>query len=481
VSAVPPITPDSRATRWLAVLLLGYALLLAWRLGDAPVHRSNEVRVDTVVRGMVATGDLLVPRLEDEVRLQKPPLYYWCATLAARIAGGAGNLPLRVPAALASLALVVIAWSWGRRLGGPRLGLLAAILVACMPGVGQFGRLGVAESLLAACCAAAMLAWEHAREGGSAGARLGFVAALAGAILAKGTPALLVVGVPVLADLLLRRRLRAALTWRNIGLLALACLPAAAWYAAVFLVVPGAWDEVVSFVMLPFGVTLPKAHGNAAHVRPFWYHAAALVGLTVPFALVLPALLRDGARSRFWRHASGLRLVALSVALPFTGFSLIPEKQDHYLLPILPAFGVLLGATILDLAAAAAKGARGLRIAAVACAILLLASFAACEWVARGALDFGWPASVALGLPGVVAATMALDAAWRARPLAFAGWLASGVFVVMLFFFGWVDPERQSMEAGVAEPAAVAHWNEVAARDRLLGGLFFAAAGPGDR
>src|SRR5689334_24684346 len=118
MNAAPGSLPAApRGTPWLLALLAAYALVLFVRLPAAPVHRTNELRVDKVMRGMVQTGDLLVPRLDGETRLQKPPLYYWCATAAAWLAGGPGAGPLRTPAALASLAMALVAFAWGRRLG----------------------------------------------------------------------------------------------------------------------------------------------------------------------------------------------------------------------------------------------------------------------------------------------------------------------------------------------------------------------------
>src|SRR5262245_19703650 len=64
-SVAPSEPPDAaRSPRWLLpALLLGFAVVLFARLGDAPVHRTAEVRVDRVSRHMLESGDWLVPRL----------------------------------------------------------------------------------------------------------------------------------------------------------------------------------------------------------------------------------------------------------------------------------------------------------------------------------------------------------------------------------------------------------------------------------
>jgi 4-amino-4-deoxy-L-arabinose transferase-like glycosyltransferase len=456
-------TSVGRPRAALALLLLGFAAVLSLRLDDAPVVRRAEVRVDRVSREMLASGDWLVPRLDGVVRLQKPPLYYWLVALTERAAGGASALALRAPAAVCALLMLLVAWRWGGWVGGPRHGLLAAVLLACLIGVAQFGRLGVAETLLAVTSSAALLAWDRARTTGSAAARWTCVALVSAALLTKATAVLLVVALPILLDLALRGELRRALGRRALGFAALALLPMLLWYAAVLVSVPGAWDELVSVVLLPFGVKLPEAMGSANHVRPFWYHPVALLSLGLPLVALVPLLAVRAVRTRGWRDAPRLRFAALCCAAPLAGFSLLPEKQDHYLLPLLPAWAVLLGDTLLDAAARAAAGARGLRVASVITTVLLLAAAGACVWLLRWGYEAPWP--LALPVAAVVAACAAglLSAAWRGRALRWAGCLATAVLLMMALWFGTFDVARQRRLADVQTPAEQARWDAVVA------------------
>jgi 4-amino-4-deoxy-L-arabinose transferase-like glycosyltransferase len=462
-SVEPSEPPDAaRFPRWLLpVLLLGFAAVLFVRLGDAPVHRTAEVRVDRVSRHMLESGDWLVPRLGEKVRLQKPPLYYWMATAVESAAGEAANVWLRTPAALSALGLLLVAWGWGRWVGGARQGLLAALLLVGLVGVAEFGRLGVAETLLAASSSAALLAYEHARATGSRRALWACLIALAAAVLAKATPVLLTVALPIALDLALLRRLKPALNRRTLGLAALTLVPALLWYVAVIATVPGAWDSIVSFALLPFGVRLPEAAGNASHVRPVWYHVVALVTMGLPLLALLPLVVARAWRTRGWRDAPRLRFAALAVAAPLLGFSLIPEKQDHYLLPIMPAWAVLLADALLDACARAAAGARGLRVASLVTAALLLVAAGAFALALRWGFDLSWP--LALGLVAAVglAAAVVLESGWRGRALPWAAGLAGATLLLMLVWFATFDVVKQRLEAGVATEAELAHWHAV--------------------
>lgn len=458
--AMPP--DAARPPRWLLpALLLGFAAVLFFRLGDAPVHRTAEVRVDRVSRHMLESGDWLVPRLGEKVRLQKPPLYYWLAAAVEGAAGGAATVWLRTPSALCALLLLLVAWGWGRWVGGEGHGLLAALLLVGLIGVAEFGRLGVAETLLAASSSAALLAYEHARATGSRRALGACLLCLAAAVLAKATPVLLTVALPIALDLLLQGRLRGALGRRTLGLVALTLVPALLWYVAVIATVPGAWDDIVSFALLPFGVRLPEAAGNASHVRPVWYHVEALATMGLPLLALLPLLVARAWRTRGWRDAPRLRFAALAVAAPLLGFSLIPEKQDHYLLPLMPAWAVLLADALLDACARTAAGARGLRVASAVTAALLLLAACVFALALRWGFEVSWPAALGLVAAVGLAAAVVLAAGWGGHALPWAAGLAGATLLLMLVWFSTFDIVKQRLEAGVATEAELAHWHAV--------------------
>ena len=85
---------------WLVAVALA-ALTCLWRLDALPVRRTQEVRVVETAREMLASGDWLLPRLNGELRLQKPPLAYWLTAASYRASGRVDEFTARLPAALA--------------------------------------------------------------------------------------------------------------------------------------------------------------------------------------------------------------------------------------------------------------------------------------------------------------------------------------------------------------------------------------------
>lgn len=71
------------ARRFAALLAVLAVLLLTLRLGAVPLLSENEGRRAAVVQTMLDSGDLLVPRLNGEVYIDKPPLHYWLGTAVA--------------------------------------------------------------------------------------------------------------------------------------------------------------------------------------------------------------------------------------------------------------------------------------------------------------------------------------------------------------------------------------------------------------
>src|SRR5262245_9058752 len=106
-------------------------------------HRS-EKRSAALVREMVASGDWLIPHLGGVARLQKPPLYYWTATVAAELVGAPSPLALRAVSLLAGLALVALVFAYAGRVLGPDHAFACAAALAAMVQFWLSARLGTA-------------------------------------------------------------------------------------------------------------------------------------------------------------------------------------------------------------------------------------------------------------------------------------------------------------------------------------------------
>jgi len=380
------------------VVALGAAVLLP-SLGAAPLERAEIYFMDGA-RGMVETGDWLVPRYQGEPFFDKPALTYWLMAAAFRGFGfslGVG----RMVSALAALASIVATAWLGRRLLGPRPAVYGALALGTTLLLLSFGRVAMSDMLLTLWCTLAVaVGVAMTDERGATLGRMGALGATLGlGFLTKGPVALVLAGLG-LGLLVLRghegRRPRPDGRGLALGALAFAIL-GLGWFAAV------AWRLGAGPLEYFFlrenlerfaGETYDAERSSLFYV--WTYFAAGL-----PWSLLFPLAAARGAR-----RAAFLLLWMGLMAVPL---SLSRGKIDYYLLPLLPAASLVIGS---HLASAWDRTDREwARAALVAFAVIALVPAALQPHIPTDWLP-GWPAQVALvGLGAAVALAAALAAA----------------------------------------------------------------------
>jgi 4-amino-4-deoxy-L-arabinose transferase-like glycosyltransferase len=443
----PPSDRALHAT--LALLLVVWAGALLHDLGSRPVSSTAEQRCFDVMRGMLESGDWVVPRRDGVVRLHKPPLAYWTSAAAARLTGEDDLFALRLPSVLASVGRVLLTYAWGRAAGGARAGLAAAAALMFMQSFFALGRRGVAEMQLALYCQLALYAFLRLHAGGGRAWLAVFAAGLAGGVLAKATVALLVVGLPIAAFLGWQGSWRRVLRPSVALWVALGVGLGGAWYGVVLVRVPDAWDTLHAQLVLPLGADVDEDVATALHARPVWTYVRLLLVAAAPAVLAAPWALRRAVASRVWCTEPGLRLAALTFGSLFVAFSLIPGKQKHYLLPLLPSLALLLGASGVHLAHALPGWfARRVRVAGLAAAAVGL-GLAVLFGRALGRQDS--LAGADLALYGGCAAALLLAtalAAWHRRALALLVLLLVLDLGAQILYSRTYDVWRQDADAG---------------------------------
>jgi 4-amino-4-deoxy-L-arabinose transferase-like glycosyltransferase len=439
----------------LVSLLAALAFALWLGLGTLFVGRISEARCMTVVKGMVGSGDWLVPRLGDTVRLQKPPLFYWAGAAVAKVTGDTGPWPVRAVSASAALGLALLIYFWGRALGGAAEGLLALGALVAMQQITSSGRRGDAEMLLALLSTAALYAffrWESRRE-----RPLWPFALLAGlAFLTKATAIIFTIALPILAYLALRRELgalRRPRAWKVVAVIAAIGL---SWYVAVLLFVPGAFAAFRDALLLPLGDQ--DSHAGSAHFKAPWWYLTVLPVRAAPASLLLPFVLWQLWRTRLYRDDPGRRFAALAFVVPFLAFSFLPQKQKHYTLSMLP--GLALCSADALRAAIRELGPRFDWLVRGAGAPLALCGVALGVWVALFYLwieSFGAPDVALRSLPIIAAFAFAAVAALLARRAGFGtAWLVGFLLLVGI--------GRGAIEPRLVELAR--NYNELSIDDR---------------
>ena len=332
---------------WVTAIIA--AIVFFWGLGSMDLLSLNEGRRALAIQAMVASGNWLLPHLNGELYLTKPPLLYWLSSSLALI-WGVNEWTLRLPSALAALAVLWIVYRYTLKQSGQWTALFAVQLLIANLGFVMLGRRAEIEMLLTALCVGSLLsALQYIQSQTSKNWIYLSYFLLALALMTKGPLVLLLVTLPLLVAAIYTNNPHikvVLLSWRG-------------WL--IFLVVGLAWYAVVSWQLgLDIWATvvkrdmLDKMQSDSA--KPILSY---LGWIAVDFLLLI-GLFFVGAKAFFKQQiqqAHQLVLVA-AVVLPLVIFSLFANKHAKYLLPIYPLIAILLAiklSAIFDVAAEAKK------------------------------------------------------------------------------------------------------------------------------
>jgi 4-amino-4-deoxy-L-arabinose transferase-like glycosyltransferase len=240
-------TPAGRASfsleHWLPLVLLVGFLAFGFQ-GSRSIWEPDEGFYVNVSLGMLNTGDWVIPRLNSQPFLDKPPLLYWGSALGMGILGK-NEWGARVPHAIWFCGTVLLVGLLGRHLLGKGKGRLAALVygTSLLPFIGANAL--TPDTVLAFCSALALLCYCRALSD-SEGAKwrlvwwLAFGAATGLGALAKG-PAVFIFVFPSAIHYLWmkgpRRALLDPLPYVGVLVAGAIVLP---WYGAVISRLPGA-------------------------------------------------------------------------------------------------------------------------------------------------------------------------------------------------------------------------------------------------
>jgi len=411
-------------------------------LGAAPLTRAEIYFMDGA-RGMVETGDWLVPRYQGEPFFDKPALTYWLMAAAFRAFGfslGAG----RLVSALAALASVAATAWLGRLLLGRRPALYGALALGTTLLVLSFGRVAMSDTLLTLWCTLAVaIGVTTTDERGATIARMAALGVTLGlGFLTKGPVALVLAGLG-LALLVLRghegRRPRLDGRGLAVGALAFA-ICGLGWFAAV------AWrlgSGPLEYFFLRENLERFAGKTYDAERSPLYY-VWTYFAAGLPWSLLFPlAAVRGARRAGFLLLWMGLMAVPLSLSR---------GKIDYYLLPLLPAASLVIGS---HLASEWDRTDREwARAALIAFAVIALVPAALQPRLPTDWLP-GWPSQVALIVLGAVVALAAALAAARPSPSRTAAVLAAGTATPLALLAAAFLPAFNSAQPNAAVVADV--------------------------
>jgi 4-amino-4-deoxy-L-arabinose transferase-like glycosyltransferase len=341
--------------RALAVLAVLALLSFLPGLFQIPPVDRDEARFAQATKQMIETGDYVDIRFQDETRYKKPVGIYWLQAAVVQAADAVGVREARttiglyrIPSLLGALGAVLATYWAAMAFVSRRAALMAGVMMATSILLGVEARLAKTDAMLLLTCVTALgaMARAYLAEQGDRPSSLPplaiaaiFWAAIAAGIMIKGPMILMFVGFAAIALAALDRSARWMLRLKPLIGVPFAVAIVTPWLVAIMIRSGG------SFFTESLGgdMVAKVTGGQESHGLPPGFY-------TVVFWLTfLPgALLAGLAAPAVWRARSepGCRLLLAWIVPAWIVFELVPTKLPHYVLPLYPAFAILIAGVV---------------------------------------------------------------------------------------------------------------------------------------
>ena len=353
VEVIPSHTlPANMPRRFLdsaaAPLALVFFCLVLHVIGTwaLPLINRDEPRFAEASREMRELGDYVVPTFNGQLRLDKPPLIYWCQSACYRVLGE-NEFAARLPSALASALTALVVFGFGSRLYGRRTGLHAALLFTLSLQVIVQSKAAVADMCMVLFVALASWAgWEICTSEAPKSRRIWwgiFYLSLALGFLAKGPVAWLPIGTVLIFFAWTRKSGVNRVAKFHLGiplmliLVALWGIPALRQTHGEYFRI-GIGHHVIerSFVALE----THGANGLPGYLALLPFYFVTIFASFFPWSFFLPRMVAH-FRNPVNRQPRELYLIG-GIVLTFLIFTLLSTKLPHYVLPAFPLLSILL-------------------------------------------------------------------------------------------------------------------------------------------
>lgn len=341
----------------LAALLLVSAVIFALPLGRRPLDNQDEARYSLLAREAAEHGHWILPRVRDDVYLNKPPLFFWTVALFALPFHTVTDATAPIASIVSALVGLLAVFAIGRLVWGAAVGLASALVLATSPFYFFMAHQVLTDMMLTAWMSWALYFYLAARRAPDPRRPLiWFYLCVAGGLASKGPAALMVLAAAVTASLTNEgwsglKRLRLPL---GLALIALTALP---------------W-------LLPYLLQRERSYSRAVVMTDYlgWYFRSAVTSRLEAVARHLASFLPWGVflfpAAWFWTREPDpdRKRLLLWAATLIVLVSLSGEQRARYFLPLWPVFAVL----VAEFCVRGAERARGLLDWAVALYLVLM-------------------------------------------------------------------------------------------------------------
>lgn len=373
----------------VVALIVFTGSIFSWRMGDRPLI-GEETRYGTAAREMLASGDWLVFRQQNQIFAERPPVTIWTVAVAGILRGEVDTIAVRLASVIATVMTCLLLFFYVRSFASTFAGFTAGLIFATMGQVLQLGRLGESEPFFALLVAASLFLWHigYLQKWSplltwSIGVGLAALAALV-----KGPQAPVYFVSITGAYLLFRRDWRFLFSWQTVvgGLLFAAII--AAWQIPFYLATD--WDSVVATWT---GLAKDRIRTDGLVPHLFMFPVETLVCM-LPWSPFLFTLLHRQTRGRLQELSPVVCFLVIALVVTYPSVWLAVGARGRYFLPLYPCFAALLAITIDRCSTADLGSLTRNHWERYLAGFGWLAAAAGMGAVAAGLLPFSWAAAI---------------------------------------------------------------------------------------
>jgi len=317
----------------LAVVVITVTLLPGFNHG---IWKPDEPLVAGISAEMARTKDFVVPRLNGEPFLEKPPLYYAVGALSGMVFGPEYEGSYRMVSVMFGLLTLLTTFAIVRRRSGVLSGLLAAGILASSWQFFMVSRWIQVDSALTFTVTFSLFAYLRLKGGRSFmdSALLGVAIGLS--FLVKGFVGPAILAAMIFGDMILKRDFTVIRGMHPILIGAFTCIIILPWTIALY--IHGGWpfvrevlvvNNIMRFLGLSEGAALGHQHG-------FFYYISSLPRNLVPWTLIfIPVVVSSVKNIR--KDPYAIWFIA-----PFILLSISSTKRSVYLAPLYPVMACMI-------------------------------------------------------------------------------------------------------------------------------------------
>lgn len=318
-----------------AILILLAGTLFFFNVWSPSLYDAAETTYGEFIKQIRLTHDWLTLHYNGQIIFDKPPLFFWLATLATYLFG-MNELAIRFWAATSGVLTVVLVFYLASEFYNERTGLLSGLV--CMTAF-QFliqSRIAEIDILLTLLLTAAFYFFYLGYKYGKTKHYLLFYIAMGLAVLTKGIIGAAIPLFTVFLFLLFKKELGKIKELRLLPGIAILLLIGSPWYLAEW------WLHGDKFVDFALGFLFMSRFKGvvSGHPGPWYYYFLSVILGFAPWSHFLPYGL-----VRTWKQRqTDPALMTLCFIIPvFVVFSVAQTKLPSYLLPIFPFLAIMVG------------------------------------------------------------------------------------------------------------------------------------------